>query len=187
MAVRGEVREAERDGGTLIEKLPVIGVMLVGMLAVPVSAQLDSATMTVGHTPESLDGERFGYTSPSYNVEKGSLSPDQFRYDGRTYTIGYIEWLPQKESLVLGVRRQLPSQFSIWLDGVAFSNGGALDSGFDGGDTYWYQWSPVAFDWSEGDTVEVSVTVGPESVAAIPTAGLLILLTLLAAAGVRRL
>ena len=54
-------------------------------------------------------------------------------------------------------------------------------------DTHWHQWHPVAFDWSEGDTVEVSITLGPESVAAIPAAGLLILLTLLAAAGVRRL
>ena len=171
----------------MIEKVPVIGVLVVGMLAVPVSAQLDSATMTVGYTPESLDGERFGYVSPSYNVATGSLSPDQFRYDGRTYTIGYIEWLPQKESLLFGVRRQLPDQFSIRLDGVAFSNGSAIDSGFDGSNTYWYRWYPVAFDWSEGDTVEVSVTLGPESVAAIPAAGLLILLTLLAAAGVRRL
>jgi len=167
-------------------KLLVLGALVFGVLAVPVAAQLDSATMTVGYTAQSLDGERFGYASPSFNVDKGSLSPDQFRYSGRTYTIEYIEWLPQKESLVLGASRPMPDQFSLWLDGVAFSSSDVVGSG-DVDGSHYYQWFPVAIDWSEGDSVEVRVTLGPEPVPAIPAAGLVVLLMLLAAAGVRKL
>ena len=176
-------------GGTVIQKLKllVLKVFVFGVLAVPVAAQLDSATMTVGYTAQSLDGERFGYVSPSFNVGKGSLSPDRFRYGGRTYTIQYIEWLPQPESLVLGASRRMPDQFSLWLDGVAFSSSDVVASGDVDGSHYYYQWFPVAGDWSEGDRVEVRVAVGPDAVPAIPAAGLVVLLMLLAAAGVRRL
>ncbi|MYD85356.1 MAG: hypothetical protein F4137_07850 [Acidobacteria bacterium] len=110
-------------GATVLKKLLIIGVLVLGVLAVPVAAQLDSAVMTVGYTAESLDGERFGYASSSFNVAKGSLSPDRFRHDGRTYTIGYIEWLPRKDGLVLGLSPRMPDQFSLWLDGVEFARG----------------------------------------------------------------
>ena len=146
----------------MIKKLLMLGVLLVGVLAVPVAAQLDSATMTVGYTAESLDGERFGYVSPSFNVGKGSLSPDRFRQDGRTYTIAYIEWLPQRESLVLGVSPQIPGQFTLWLDGVEFTTSAVVGSGAASGGHYYYQWFPIVGDWSEGDTVKVRVTFVPQ-------------------------
>ena len=145
----------------MIKKLLMLEVLLVGVLAIPVAAQLDSAVMTVGYTAKSLDGERFGYAAPSFNVGKGSLSPDRFRHDGRTYTIGYIEWLSQRASLVLGVSPQMPGQFTLWLDGVEFTSSAVGASGAASGDHYYYQWFPFVGDWSEGDTVKVSVTFAP--------------------------
>lgn len=167
-------------------KLLVIGALVPGVLTVPVSAQLESAVMTVGYTAESVDGERFGYAAPSFNVAKGSLSPDRFRHDGRTFTIGYIEWLPRNESLVLGLSPRMPGQFGLWLDGAEFASSAVAASGAASGDYYYYQWFPVGGHWSEGETVEVSVT-RPQPVPAVPVAGLVVLVLLLAAAGARRL
>ena len=139
----------------------LLGLFVMLSVAVPVAAQLDSATMTVGHTPESLDGERFGYTDSKFNVEKGALEPAEFSYDGRTYTVHYIEHLPEHDSLILGVSDPLPDRFALWLDGVPYSSSEAA-AHFD--ENTIHQWWPVTIDWSEGDTVRVDITLGDEPV-----------------------
>ena len=59
-------------GSRVLTKALVLEVLVLGMFAVPVAAQLDSAAMTVGYRAQSLDGERFGYVAPSFDNRMGS-------------------------------------------------------------------------------------------------------------------
>ena len=148
-----------KDSEVIVKTL--LGLFVVLSVAAPVAAQLDSAAMTVGHTPESPDGERFGYTDSGFNVEKGALEPAEFSYDGRTYIVHYVEHLPERDSLILGVSDPLPDRFALWLDGVPYASSEAAAQ-FD--EYRVHQWWPVTIDWSEGDTVRVDITLGDEPV-----------------------
>ena len=166
-------------------KMSII-VLLLG-IAAPVAAQLQSATMTVGFTPESLDDERYGYTAEGFNTQKGSLTPSSFDHDGVTYTIVYIEWIPSDDAISLGISRPASSDdFILWLDGTAYPLADAYVSGvFDG--YHYFDWYSVGdIGWSEDQKVAVMLTTEPEAVPALPPIGVLALIGLLVSGGYRR-
>lgn len=169
----------------MVKTLPII-VLLLG-IAVPVAAQLQSATMTVGLTPESVYGERYGYAADNFNLSKGSLTPSSFDHDGVTYTIGYIEWLPSDDAILFGISRPPSSDdFILWLDGTAYPLADAdISDVFD--DYHYFAWYPVGdIGWSEGQKVAVELTTEPDAVPALPPSGVLALIGLLVSGGYRR-
>ena len=103
-----------------------------------------SATLTVGASGGSL-----GYSNTS-NVTRGSITDDEFTWQGADHTVSSIVYNPYSPNVFINMSGVLANRdnLTLWLD----------SRGFDFADTATGIWYPVTLDWSDGDTVAVKIT-----------------------------
>ena len=121
----------------------------------PVTVPLWSATLTAGSS-----GTDSGYIP---DQEAGSISEDEFSLGVFTYRVKLL--LESDDGLLsLGVDGSLPTPFTLQVGADRFaSEDAAILKGESG---YTYQWDEGSPDWSDGEEVDVALTV-PETPLAV--------------------
>ena len=122
----------------------------------PTSEQVLSATLTVGTGASPNVGN--GYVT-SVTTDTGSLSTTTFTTQGTTYTVVdlYDNSANANEgSLVLQLNQEIPSHFTISVDGTDYASNAArrddLTSAFQ------YTWHED-LSWSDGETIAIALNV----------------------------
>ena len=107
-----------------------------------------SATLTVGSS-----GSFYGY----WEAEgMGDLTPDEFNLEGKTYTVLTL-MRPTDQWFIFALDQALPGAFTLQVGETTLSSDDASVN--TSSSQAEYQWQNGAPDLSEGDTVEVSLTV----------------------------
>ena len=129
-----------------------------------------SATLTVGQDASSLP-DSTGYSQ--YGNMGGTLSTNQFSFDGTTYNILFLA--RSAGGLYLGLSREFPTDFTLRIGGTQYLARESTIPNAIATDSYW--WGQQQDSWSRGETVTVSLTPAlainvprPERRAAPPTA-----------------
>ena len=113
-----------------------------------------SATMTVG-----VSGGLYGYES--FYFKMGALSDRTITLDGSVYTLYSLGYYSSNTgSLTVFLDQALSSGFLLLLDGVEFASDDA--STLNGATGYYYSWSRVDLNWSNGEEVNVSLVLMDE-------------------------
>ena len=115
---------------------------------VPPPVTLWTATMTVGNS-----GGYLGYSTRT-GSPAGSLTDDNFTWEGTTYTVTNILYNMYSDRLVVDFSTALTGD----ADGLALHFGDVQVAFEDAGNTNRQpSWYPLILDWDEDDTVEVSL------------------------------
>ena len=115
------------------------------------------ATLTVG-TESSVIPKASGYSTWAMD---GTLSPDRFTQDGTKYRVLILA--QQSGGLYLGLSAKMDTDFTLSIGDARYEAREGRRPSSVVEDAYW--WPTEEFDWSTGDTVEVSLTPasGPDN------------------------
>ena len=115
------------------------------------------ATLTVG-TETSVIPKASGYSTWAMD---GTLSPDRFTQDGTKYRVLILA--QQSGGLYLGLSAKMDTDFTLSIGDARYEAREGRRPSSVVEDAYW--WPTEEFDWSTGDTVEVSLTPasGPDN------------------------
>ena len=119
-----------------------------------------SATLTVGEDT-SVIPRTSGYSAWGMD---GTLSTDTFTRGGTTYRVKVIAH--QSDGLVLVVDRKLQADFTLGVGDARYERRESSRPSTKFTDAYW--WEAPDWDWSAGDTLEVSLTLSPGSDTSLP-------------------
>ena len=109
-----------------------------------------SAALTVGSS-----GTQSGYSAPQ---DTGALSPDEFSVGVAGYRVQLL--LEGGDgTLRFGLDRDIPTPFTIHVGTVRFASGEANALASEDGTAYTYRWDGGEVDWSDGEEVELSLTM----------------------------
>ena len=109
-----------------------------------------SAALTVGSS-----GTQSGYSAPQ---DTGALSPDEFSVGVAGYRVQLL--LEGGDgTLRFGLDRDIPTPFTIHAGTVRFASGEANALASEDGTAYTYRWDGGEVDWSDGEEVELSLTM----------------------------
>ena len=109
-----------------------------------------SAALTVGSS-----GTQSGYSAPQ---DTGALSPDEFSVGVAGYRVQLL--LEDGDgTLRFGLDRDIPTPFTIHVGTVRFASGEANALASEDGTAYTYRWDGGEVDWSDGEEVELSLTM----------------------------
>ena len=132
-----------------------------------VTAGTWTATLTVG---EDADGFIFGYASAALSGEStdlGELSPLTFTLASVTYTVHGVFYDSESdvERLSLAVAPALPSGFTLDYGATSDLDSDNTDSSdaLENPDGFNYAWSITDPNWSDGDTVTVTLDLDTET------------------------
>ena len=109
--------------------------------------------LTVGRVPNVFP-HALGY--PASEDHGGSLSPDHFEIDGTVYTVEFL--LHFAEGLWLGIDQELPVEFTL-LVGESSYEGSESKVPVTGSGSGGYWWPSPTSDWSEDESVQVSLSI----------------------------
>ena len=124
---------------------------LTGTATVAVALVAWSAALTVG-TDTSYIPLASGYSAWGMD---GTLSADTFTLDGTTYRV--LVLAHQSDGLVLGIDPELQGDFTLGIGDVQFERRESSRPITKYRDAYW--WEARDWNWSAGDTLEVSLTL----------------------------
>ena len=94
---------------------------------------------------------------PSITEELGELAPDEFNLEGKAYTVlTLMRWTDQW--FIFALDQALPGDFTLQVGGTTLNSDEASSVNTSSSQAE-YQWQNQTPDLSEGDTVEVSLTV----------------------------
>ena len=114
-----------------------------------------SATLTAGNSALGI-----GYVTIPNALAAGSLSQTTFEIDGTTYTVNNLydtDSNPNDGSIILLLSQEVPSHFTISVDGTDYSS---TDAHKDAGETtFKYTWNGRNPSWNASDTLSVVLTV----------------------------
>ena len=133
---------------------------LTSTAAVAVALVAWSAALTVG-TDTSYIPLASGYSAWGMD---GTLSADTFTLDGTTYRV--LVLAHQSDGLVLGIDPELQGDFKLGIGDVQYERRESSRPITRYRDAYW--WEARDWDWSAGDTLEVSLTLTSGADAPVP-------------------
>ena len=115
------------------------------------------AVLTAG-TESSIIPKASGYSTWAMD---GTLSPDRFTQDGTKYRVLILA--QQSGGLYLGLSAKMDTDFTLSIGDARYEAREGRRPSSVVEDAYW--WPTEEFDWSTGDTVEVSLTPasGPDN------------------------
>ena len=119
-----------------------------------------SAALTVG-TDTSYIPLASGYSAWGMD---GTLSADTFTLDGTTYRV--LMLAHQSDGLVLGIDPELQGDFTLGIGDVQYERRESSRPITKYRDAYW--WEARDWNWSAGDTLEVSLTLTSGADAPVP-------------------
>ena len=119
-----------------------------------------SAALTVG-TDTSYIPLASGYSAWGMD---GTLSADTFTLDGTTYRV--LVLAHQSDGLVLGIDPELQGDFTLGIGDVQYERRESSRPITKYRDAYW--WEARDWNWSAGDTLEVSLTLTSGADAPVP-------------------
>ncbi len=119
-----------------------------------------SAALTVG-TDTSYIPLASGYSAWGMD---GTLSADTFTLDGTTYRV--LVLAHQSDGLVLGIDPELQGDFTLGIGDVQYERRESSRPTTRYRDAYW--WEARDWNWSAGDTLEVSLTLTSAADAPVP-------------------
>ena len=119
-----------------------------------------SAELTVG-TDTSYIPLASGYSAWGMD---GTLSADTFTLDGTTYRV--LVLAHQSDGLVLGIDPELQGDFTLGIGDVQYERRESSRPITKYRDAYW--WEARDWNWSAGDTLEVSLTLTSGADAPVP-------------------
>ena len=90
----------------------------------------------------------------------GNLSPDHFEIDGSVYSVQFL--LHFAEGLWLGIDRELPVEFTL-LAGESSYEGSESKAPVTGSGSGGYWWPSSISEWSEDESVQVSLSIQPQA------------------------
>ena len=112
--------------------------------------------LTVGRVPNVFP-DALGYSSSG--DLGGTLSPDHFEIDGSVYSVQFL--LRFAGGLWLGIDRELPVEFTL-LAGESVYEGSESKVPVTGSGSGGYWWPSAISEWSEDESVQVSLTIQPQ-------------------------
>ena len=113
--------------------------------------------LTVGRVPNVFP-DALGY-SISGDLG-GTLSPDHFEIDGSVYSVQFL--LHFADGLWLGIDRELPVEFTL-LAGESIYEGSQSRAPVTGSGSGGYWWPSSISEWSEDESVQVSLSIQPQA------------------------
>lgn len=172
------VQVVENDGTTTADQATVTLAVGANPIKVEVTAE-DGTTKKVYNvvvtrdeppfdpvvwTAELTAGSR-GSRAPAttgyslWGVDMGSVSSQSFELDGNQTRVLTVMRLA--EGLYLNTSRAIPQNFFLTVGSLVFQATDSLEPPTPGRGRYW--WPAHSISWSAGDTVDVSITVIPDS------------------------
>ena len=133
---------------------------LTGTATVAVAWVAWSAALTVG-TDTSYIPLASGYSAWGMD---GTLSADTFTLNGTTYRV--LVLAHQSDGLVLGIDPELQGDFTLGIGDVQYERRESSRPITKYRDAYW--WEARDWNWSAGDTLEVSLTLTSRADAPVP-------------------
>ena len=112
--------------------------------------------LTVGRVPNVFP-DALGYSSSG--DLGGTLSPDHFEIDGSVYSVQFL--LRFAGGLWLGIDRELPVEFTL-VAGESIYEGSESKVPVTGSGSGGYWWPSAISEWSEDESVQVSLTIQPQ-------------------------
>ena len=87
----------------------------------------------------------------------GALTPNEFVLDGTVYTVQFLAH--SSEGLWLGIDVEPPVDFALTVDGSVYRGSESKVGEATSDGSYW--WPLASLDWSEGDSIRVSLITRP--------------------------